>query len=85
MLTVQPELIRSIGNQLENIDYLTEVEKEMWAENPALANIANQSVSVLDQIITDSGNLMSAKTVCHAVYLLTYQAIKQQMICEELK
>jgi hypothetical protein len=88
---VKSDLIRTLGEQMQsgNMDYVANVEKELWKENPNLAAVCNMSMEVLNGIFAkhsgDEDELLSAaQTVGRTTYLLMYQALKQQDICDEL-
>lgn len=96
MPKVSVELLQSIGEQLNmgiiDVDedhckfiYLSKLEKEMLDENPNLAAFAAASFESLSNHIENESDLMVANMIGRTVYLVIYNAIKQQMICDELK
>ena len=92
---VKADLICTIGEQMRSQEYLGSVEKQMWEENPDLASVCSHSMDTLNAIFSnfeigeDNEELVihalgAAQTVGRATYLLMYQALKQQDICDEL-
>jgi len=92
---VKSGLIRSLGEQISgNHEYIARVEREMYDDNPHLATVCSNSIDVLNDIFAHYGKnidselltelLTASQTVARTTYLLAYQALKQQDICDEL-
>lgn len=89
MPRIKAHLIRTMGEQMRDATYMAKVEKELWQENPELATVCNAAMDVLNLIEEydgmDSKSFSeAAQTVGRTTYLMVYQSIKQQMICDEL-
>lgn len=84
MPVVTAELIRSMGAQMQDKEYIKQVEAMMVDENPDLACLCSMNMDMLKNHISDPNSLRAAQIVGRVVYLITYNTLKQQMISDEL-
>lgn len=85
MPVVKADLIRSLGEQMKDQAYMRTIEEAIWEENKHLAQICNHSMDTLDLVIDNDEHLRIAHMVGRTVYLMMYNAIRQQLICDELE
>ena len=89
MPKVKAAMIRNIGAQaFRDEDYLDELGRQIAEENPMLYQVTEGNFNSMTEALRDAGcddtGVAIANTSCRLALWMSYQAIKQQIISDEL-
>lgn len=85
MPVIKPDLVRSLGHQMENTKYLLNASQEFGDENPYLSAVIDGSLDIMNKVIEDPEQQQAIQIIARSTVVMVYQAIKQQLICDEFE